>query len=412
MKRWYSTLKRLPLSKQRDFVDVARVFRQLQAPTSDFTLLPATFRVPEHSPWPETSQGSTITSFHFRAAYEQGTLAPEIVQELAAINFVWRQRDYVWDRNIVAFKKYKNLHGHLDIPIDYVVPQDENWPKDVRGLKLGMVVHSFRRLWLQKKLPKEKTQILDNIGIIWHVPSITWSRKLLALKTYRKIYGNAKVSRHFIVPVHDGWPKEIWHLRLGDVVAMWRCYANALTPDQVQALDSIGFIWELQESEWNRKLLALRTYKQLYGHVDVPKSFIVPEDDIEWPDELWEYELGKVVASLRQAELTPERQAEITSLGFTWKYQSNEWAKKLKAFQCYKKIYGDLNIPRHFQVPRHDKLWPEELWWMPLGQITRQLRARKHKGLTAERREQLDAIGFEWYHQPKLKSQVLDTNVI
>jgi hypothetical protein len=32
-------------------------------------------------------------------------------------------------------------------------------------------------------------------------------------------------------------------------------------------------------------------YKNEYGNLLVPKSFVVPEDDITWPEELWDMKL-------------------------------------------------------------------------------------------------------------------------
>ncbi|EQC36697.1 hypothetical protein SDRG_06131 [Saprolegnia diclina VS20] len=390
--------KRLPLEKQRAFVDVVRVFRDLQAPTSDYTLLPAVFRVPDAAPWPPAAWSTTVSVYHVRAAYEQGTLAPEIIDELKQLRFVWRQREHVWERNLEALEAYKARFGSLHIVPSFTIAADDtSWPKDLRGLQLGMVVYSFRRLAQQGALPIAKRRVLDAMGFVWHVRVWQWEKKLLALATYRKIYGNLHVPRDFVVPVHDGWPPEIWQLRLGDAVATFRHHADALPSERMDALNALDFVWDMNEAEWDRKLRALTTYKALYGHVDVPQGFLVPEDDLEWPRDVWEMELGHVVANLRASEtLSDERRAALNALGFAWQYFEAEWARKLQALAHYKALYGTTNVPTTFTVPQNDKRWPDRLWWMPLGLIVQRLRAQRHDGLTDARRADLDRLGFAW----------------
>ncbi|OQR86676.1 hypothetical protein ACHHYP_10271 [Achlya hypogyna] len=405
--RSFSSAPKLSLERQRSFVDVVRVFRELQAPTSDFTRLPANFVVPDAEPWPVAARGTTVVPFFMRAAYEAGTLAPEVVHELANLNFVWRQRDHLWQRNLAAFDQYRAINGHLDVPIDFTVAaEDEAWPKDLRGLPLGMVVHSLRQQALKDKLPQAKRAVLEEMGFAWRAQESLWERKLLALTTYNKVYGNLKVPRQFVVPVHDGWPRQVWHLRLGDIVAALRHHHARLPPAKKRALDALGFVWDYLEAEWARKLLALRTFKTLYGHTDVPHSFVVPEDDLEWPQEVWELELGCAVANLRTDDLSDDRKAALDDLGFAWRYRESEWLRKELALKRYRELFGDLDVPRNFLVPRDDKAWPERLWWMPLGQIVRQIRRSRRSGMLPDRVAALDAIGFEWTRRRRASKQL------
>jgi hypothetical protein len=49
------------------------------------------------------------------------------------------------------------------------------------------------------------------------------------------------------------------------------------------ALDSVSFVWGRLQSRFNLLLEALVIYKQLYGTVEVPSIFIVPDED-PWPE--------------------------------------------------------------------------------------------------------------------------------
>ena len=43
---------------------------------------------------------------------------------------------------------------------------------------------------------------------------------------------------------------------------------------------------------------ALLKYKEVHGHMHVPFRFVVPSDE-QWPQEMWEMMLGKMVSEIR-----------------------------------------------------------------------------------------------------------------
>jgi len=46
-----------------------------------------------------------------------------------------------WDRIVFpALKKYKELHGHFDMPSSFTVPISAEWPSKLHGLALGKTV--------------------------------------------------------------------------------------------------------------------------------------------------------------------------------------------------------------------------------------------------------------------------------
>lgn len=73
---------------------------------------------------------------------------------------------------------------------------------------------------------------------------------LLALETYKKIYGDLLVPQPFAVPDADSseskdWPKETWGLRLGARVNAIRSQGTFVNtnPERRQVLDDLGFVW-------------------------------------------------------------------------------------------------------------------------------------------------------------------------
>ncbi|KAH9149912.1 hypothetical protein AeNC1_019336 [Aphanomyces euteiches] len=98
-----------------------------------------------------------------------------------------------------------------------------------------------------------------------------------------------------------------------------------LSEDQREGLDALGFVWNANKLHWNRKLLALKTYKQFYGDMRIPTKFVVPLDDPAWPVDLANIKLGWVAFHLRsiQATLSDEKKHELNKLGFVWSVKSS-----------------------------------------------------------------------------------------
>ncbi|CAK4716307.1 unnamed protein product [Aphanomyces euteiches] len=146
-----------------------------------------------------------------------------------------------------------------------------------------------------------------------------------ALRTFQKIYGHLEVPVMFEVPEDDPeWPVYLWTMRLGLKVGTIRRCQTEQTLEQRQQLDALDFVWDANKLHWNRKLLAMKTYKQLYGNMRVPKAFVVPKDDSAWPSDVEAIKLGIVFNTLRsnQATLSDEKKRELNKLDFEWRTKS------------------------------------------------------------------------------------------
>jgi hypothetical protein len=81
-------------------------------------------------------------------------------------------------------------------------------------------------------------------------------------------------------------------------------------------------------------------------------------------------------------------------MGFDYKYG---WENMRLAFEIYKKLKGELNVPNSFVVPANDSAWPEELWGMKLGRAACTIR---NQGAYKDYKEDLVAMGFDYSPQP------------
>jgi len=66
---------------------------------------------------------------------------------------------------------------------------------------------------------------------------------------------------------------------------------------QSLALSELGFVWDPSQRGSEQLLSALRAYKQLHSHVDVPRDYVVP-CEAPFDRETWGMKLGLKVANL------------------------------------------------------------------------------------------------------------------
>jgi hypothetical protein len=103
-------------------------------------IVPYSFVVPaDDNQWPQNLWGmklgqvtAGIRLYGHYAAHEE---------ELVSMGFGFdRQRESPEERFPLtkrAFQRYRELHGHLKIPLSFVVPRDDSWPEEMWEMKLG-----------------------------------------------------------------------------------------------------------------------------------------------------------------------------------------------------------------------------------------------------------------------------------
>jgi hypothetical protein len=138
------------------------------------------------------------------------------------------------------------------------------------------------------------------------------------LLRYKELHGNILVPRNFIVPWTDNWPEEMWGVKLGYVVHNIRSGAD--TKVNREELIAVGFIFEKQSKGfglgWARLKPALEHFKKLNDHLRVPRSFVIPSDSSDWPEEMAGIKLGMTVYDInRKANFYKEHRSEMREMG-------------------------------------------------------------------------------------------------
>ncbi len=227
----------------------------------------------------------------------------------------------------------------------------------------------------QKQLtPTENGQRLDSIGLVWNLFEGWWKNGFAALVVFKAREGHCRVPREHI----EGT------FKLGTWVAAQRKYRDflkkrAMPAERRQRLDAIGFVWDPLEAAWDEGFAALMAFKMRERH------FRVPECHIEGS-----FKLGNWVSIQRSTKdfMTSDHRQRLDEIGFVWDPPGLNWDKGFAALAEFKAREGHCRVPRdHFEGT------------VKLGKWVSGQRRRKTT-MPAERKQQLDAIGFIWSRRP------------
>jgi hypothetical protein len=92
---------------------------------------------------------------------------------------------------------------------------------------------------------------------------------------------------------------------------------STMTHERIQALEEHGFIWDSHGAAWQERWNELAEYQGLHGHCNVPSSYASNPPLATWvKSQRRQYKL--YFEAKPNTNTTPERIAELESLGFEW----------------------------------------------------------------------------------------------
>ena len=140
-------------------------------------------------------------------------------------------------------------------------------------------------------------------------------------------------------------------------------------------------------------------YKLLFGNLLVPTSYVVPTGEYGWPEASWGVKLGSVVNNIRRGCHARKRE-HFTALGFCYNVFDEKFLRITQALIIFKRINGNMLVPRGMVVPSESNVWPENLAGLRLGAIVDSIRDGK---IHTQHREELLEIGFDYSKQLKFR---------
>ena len=109
--------------------------------------------------------------------------------------------------------------------------------------------------------------------------------------------------------------------------------------------------------------------------ISIATNFTVPNTS-HWPAHLRGFKLGSSLHGLRYNPKSSHLRGILSELGIKGAGREQRFDTFLTALAVYRDLYGDLAVPRDFEVPKSDA-WPRETWGMRLGVVTSSTRQRK-----------------------------------
>jgi len=265
---------------------------------------------------------------------------------------------------------------------------------------------------IEEKSKSRKLSPVIMIGKVRKGIEIPYSFTIQALKLYHENHGDLILPRRYVIPESDIYPKELHGVDLAGTVydmKWWQRHVKQ-RPDRVTELNSLGFVWERLQPEWNLVLEGLLTYGTIYGNLLVPSKFVITYDT-KWPKATWGLALGNCVHRIRtrgeylQGGNAWSRRDQLDSVGFIWctrEYKFEVFCRALRSYSQIVEVKGNgyntvgvMKVPSSFVIPTGDTKWPKEIWGYKLGEKCtavrqKQLYVKGHPG----RARTLAEIGF------------------
>jgi len=157
-------------------------------------------------------------------------------------------------------------------------------------------------------------------------------------------------------------------------------------PDRLQKLQSIGFVSDKLEDQWNNMYDKLVAYQHEYGDTHVPKKYDADP------------QLGTWVNNQRARfdNLPPDRINRLNEIGFESDLLETQWNDMYNKLKTYIAEYGDANVPQNYDAD------PQLGTWVHTQRT--QYKKMNHGHLTDERITLLNDIEFDWvWKSPGMK---------
>lgn len=345
----------------------------------------------EYNRWRRALDSAGVENYAGSMTFDRAAMLEEAGME-------WDPRQKQFDEMVDALRRFRDTTGHINV--------------GARKGRLSAWFYRQRRAYrdmLEGKnssaMTKERTAVLEELGFRPDMFSnrtkalslareqnqkktpkikVSWDRSFEKLKRYQRNNG------HCNVPQLEGkLGRFVRHQRQLMMERQRHGAQTTLTDERIEKLESIGFIWDLNEFRWNEKLQQLRDYAEENGGTcNVPQSYGELGDWCETQRE--QYVLKR---NGKSTFLTHEREKALTKLGFTWRRgeqvrsrREENWNRKLKELKKYKATHGHCRVPRSHELAN---------WVNRQRSGYRSLLRGEKSFITEERRIELSKIGFE-----------------
>ena len=169
----------------------------------------------------------------------------------------------------------------------------------------------------------------------------------------------------------------------GTVGSSFENNGGLLSPDRVDMLNRLDFVWDVHSWQWNQTYHELLQYKDEHGDTNVPLSY--------GGLGLWVSNQRAHYSSFQRGKksgITPERIDMLERIGFQFKHGAKirsdadeRWQMRLDELKQYAAEHGTLSVKQSHNPPLYNWCNHQKKCW-------------KNSELNDEREEALRSIGF------------------
>lgn len=199
----------------------------------------------------------------------------------------------------VNFRKFLAKYEMLQ---EYLKENDNHFPNEKEHKQLFDWIRNTRRFYRQGKLEPRRVELLEEMNFPFETRRIIpFHDRVKQLLEYKDEHGTLHVSQTKYPRGSVNYSLSRW------VNEMRRKFAeNRLGYKYVEELNKIGFLWNMDDVRFERRLNALKRFHKQFGHYDVPQKGKYKN-------------LGNWVAGVRSRGIKTDRHKKwLDDIGFQW----------------------------------------------------------------------------------------------
>ncbi len=301
-----------------------------------------------------------------RIKYRDGKLPRTYIEKLNRIGMIWdatQDYDAIWMEMYELAKIHFSQHGALQIK--------------QRDSKLGRWINTQRTKFKNGSLSQDRIHLLDRIGMVWNENDAVWDKMYGLACKYYEMHGNLMV----------GAKEQFEGENLGPWLK-WQCtQRNALTTEQISALEAIGIVWHRNNAKWDTMFELASEYYAEHGNLLVNTHSLYKGQKLgQWINCMRIDYMNRETASQNEA-FTLERMQKLESIGMVWDVREWQWEQMYAAAKAFYEQHGHLKVTIEYDSKL--KKWLDNQRSAYRGYPGR-------KPITKDHEDKLTAIGMIW----------------
>eukprot|EP00522_Entomoneis_paludosa_P004392 CAMPEP_0172472424 /NCGR_PEP_ID=MMETSP1065-20121228/68318_1 /TAXON_ID=265537 /ORGANISM="Amphiprora paludosa, Strain CCMP125" /LENGTH=1017 /DNA_ID=CAMNT_0013230559 /DNA_START=356 /DNA_END=3407 /DNA_ORIENTATION=- len=214
-----------------------------------------------------------------------------------------------WNERFQELREFKAKMGHCNVPHSYKINAPlARWVKRQR--------HQYRILMQryqeqeENQNEKERRQRQNTREV-----AILESQELLPMSTLVRLTSSGASSTATTNLISSRSPTSSGVTTRSTPAAL-AAPISSLTPERIEALQDLGFVWDVYRDCWQDKIGELRAYKEKHSNCDVPCRYAENPQLAIWVK--CQRRQYKLYTEGRPSSITLERIRELEQMGFCW----------------------------------------------------------------------------------------------